>query len=90
MKLRNIQEHIGFGILRLCIMLVISALVIIIWDIVAKGHGAISWQFITDMPRKGMTEGGVFPAIVGTPAGVFWSLHINQSSFAPPWAIRSP
>jgi phosphate transport system permease protein len=66
MKARNIHELIGFGILRLCVLFVIAALVVIISDIFLKGHEAISWEFISQMPRKGMTEGGILPAIVGT------------------------
>jgi phosphate transport system permease protein len=32
----------------------------------SKGIGVISWEFISEMPKNGMTEGGFFPAIVGT------------------------
>ena len=35
-------------------------------DIGGKGGGAISWEFLTQAPRRGMTEGGIFPAIFGT------------------------
>ncbi len=31
-----------------------------------KGIGGISWEFISAMPSNGMTEGGIFPAIIGT------------------------
>jgi phosphate transport system permease protein len=33
---------------------------------VSNGMGVIDWTFLTDIPRMGMTEGGIFPAIVGT------------------------
>jgi phosphate transport system permease protein len=33
---------------------------------VEKGIPAITWQFLTDIPRQGMRAGGIFPAIVGT------------------------
>ena len=33
---------------------------------VSNGAGAINWTFLTDIPRQGMTQGGIFPAIVGT------------------------
>jgi phosphate transport system permease protein len=39
---------------------------IILYDIFSKGLPALSWGFITEFPRKGMTEGGILPAIIGT------------------------
>lgn len=38
----------------------------IIFDIVIHGAPAISREFIFDMPRRGGSEGGIWPAIVGT------------------------
>ena len=38
----------------------------ILWRIVYLGQGAITWEFLTDAPRHGMEEGGIFPAIFGT------------------------
>jgi len=35
-------------------------------DIIWKGLPVISWTFLTEFPRQGGTEGGIFPAIVGT------------------------
>lgn len=66
MKKKYIHQKIGFGILRLCLLLVLGVLAMILYDIFTKGGGIISWKFITEMPRKGMTEGGIWPAIVGT------------------------
>jgi len=34
--------------------------------LVVKGHSAISWGFLTQMPTNGMTAGGIFPALLGT------------------------
>ncbi|MEM6263621.1 MAG: phosphate ABC transporter permease PstA [Bacteroidota bacterium] len=66
MKQRNLQQLIGIGSLFLATFIVISFLGIILWDILSKGAGAVSWEFLSDVPRKGMTEGGIFPAIIGT------------------------
>lgn len=38
----------------------------ILFDIILKGIPAISWEFLTGYPRKGGSEGGILPAIVGT------------------------
>jgi phosphate transport system permease protein len=64
--------------------------VIIFFDIVSKGAGKISWEFLFSMPRKGMTEGGILPAIVGTlmvtiitaifavPLGMGCAIYLNE------------
>ncbi|MBU1087735.1 MAG: phosphate ABC transporter, permease protein PstA, partial [Candidatus Omnitrophica bacterium] len=66
MKDRKAEQFLGFLILRACVCFVIAALLIILFDIFTKGAGSISWEFLSAMPKKGMTEGGIFPAIVGT------------------------
>jgi len=41
-------------------------LLLVMGYIVWQGVGAISWEFVTAMPRNGMREGGILPAVVGT------------------------
>lgn len=49
--------------------LVLTAMVaLILGNIVRHGIGHISWAFLTQAPKSGMTEGGIFPAIFGTAA----------------------
>ncbi len=83
-------ERIGFTLLSSAAILVLLFLGIIIWDIISKGVGVISWQFLTQAPREGMTEGGIFPAILGTflvslitvlfavPLGMFAAIYLNE------------
>ena len=83
-------ERIGFFLLSSAAVLVLFFLGIIIWDIFSKGVGVISWQFLTQAPREGMTEGGIFPAILGTflvslitvlfavPLGMFAAIYLNE------------
>ena len=87
---RKITEKIGFVLLRLAAMFVVVMLAFILYDIFSKGGGVISWEFITQKPRKGMTEGGIWPAIVGTfwvslvtiifavPIGMFAAIYLNE------------
>jgi phosphate transport system permease protein len=65
MKTKIIQ-NIGFSLLFLCILTTLFFLGAIIYFIAARGTQILSWQFLTDIPRKAMTAGGVAPAIVGT------------------------
>jgi phosphate transport system permease protein len=60
------SQKIAFGLLFLATLLIVVPVGMIVVIIVQKGIGGISWQFLTDIPRKGMREGGIFPAIVGT------------------------
>ena len=90
MKARKVKQKLGFGILRLATWLVLFILGVILWDIISKGAGAISWEFIVAPPSQGMTEGGIFPAILGTvlvtmvtalvavPFGVFAAIYLNE------------
>lgn len=60
------QQMIGFMIVRLCMAVVVAALFIILFDIFSKGYKVINWEFLTQAPKKGMTAGGILPAIIGT------------------------
>ncbi|NOZ07096.1 MAG: phosphate ABC transporter permease PstA [Chloroflexi bacterium] len=59
-------QRIVFGALTAAMVLVIIPLIFVIGYIVVQGAGAISWEFLSGMPRNGMREGGILPAIVGT------------------------
>ncbi len=68
----------------------LSVLVYFLIFLIRNGINAISWDFITDIPRKNMTEGGIFPAIVGTfyvasltvlisvPLGISAAIYLNE------------
>ena len=60
------EQRIAFTLLRACAFAVVAILFILVFDIASKGIGVISWDFLTKAPMKRMTEGGIFPAIVGT------------------------
>jgi phosphate transport system permease protein len=66
MNAAKIREKIAFSVLGLVTLLVVIPILMIIFYIVKNSIGAINWEFITQAPRNGMKEGGIFPAIVGT------------------------
>ncbi|MCD6574900.1 phosphate ABC transporter permease PstA [Candidatus Aerophobetes bacterium] len=86
----KIIEKVGFFTLILATILVLAILGVILYDILAKGAGVISWEFLTQPPRRGMTEGGIFPAIIGTlyvsfitvlfsvPLGICTAIYLNE------------
>jgi phosphate transport system permease protein len=65
MRKKHIQ-NIGFAGLFLCMASTLFFLGLIIFFIGVRGAKVISWEFLTQIPRSGMTQGGVAPAIVGT------------------------
>jgi phosphate transport system permease protein len=86
----RIKERFGFGVLLVATLVVVIPVLFIIWLIISKGWSALSWNFLFTMPRQGMREGGIFPAIVGTlylvivsiafalPIGVMAAIYLSE------------
>jgi len=87
---KKITQFLGFFFLRLCLYVVLAVLLLFLYDIGRKGAGSISWEFLTTAPRRGMTQGGILPAIVGTflvtfitavlavPMGMAAAIYLNE------------
>jgi phosphate transport system permease protein len=87
---KKVAQFLGFFLLRACLYLVLAVLLLVLYDIGKKGGGAISWEFLSQAPRKGMTAGGIFPAIFGTflvtlitallavPLGMCSAIYLNE------------
>jgi len=90
MNNRTIEQRTGFILLSLFFLIVLAIIIVIFVDIISKGFSVISWEFLTQPPRKGMTQGGIFPAIVGTfmvtvmtavlavPLGMGCAIYLNE------------
>ncbi len=59
-------QKIGMAGAGLVTALVVIPIVLVILFIIVNGFRAISWEFLTQPPTNGMTEGGILPAILGT------------------------
>ena len=66
MKSKLLKQKVYFICFRIITAVVVGFLLFMIGTFIYNGIGVIDWTFLTDIPRKGMTEGGIFPAIVGT------------------------
>ena len=65
------------------LVLIVSYLVYLAWP-------SLGWEFLVDVPRRGMTDGGIWPAFVGTlylvgislavsaPIGVLAAVYLNE------------
>jgi len=75
-------QNFGFFLLFLSIAITLSFLAVILFFIGIHGVRAISWEFLTQVPRNGMTAGGIAPAIVGT-----FYLTLGAVAFALPLGL---
>jgi phosphate transport system permease protein len=65
-------------------------LVLIVGYLVYLAWPSLGWEFLVDVPRRGMTDGGIWPAFVGTlylvgislvvsaPIGVLAAVYLNE------------
>ena len=63
---RKTQETLAYWLLRGLTYFIVLAIAWIIFDVILHGLPAISWEFLTAVPRRSGAEGGILPAIVGT------------------------
>lgn len=82
-KPRGVQV-VAFSLLGTASVAAFLALGVILFYMIREGSGAISWAFLTQFPRKAMTEGGIFPALVGS-----FYLTIGAILAALPFALAS-
>jgi phosphate transport system permease protein len=66
MNYAKIRQTIAFTILGAATMVVVVPIILTMIYIMQQGFPAVSWEFISQPPKHGMREGGIFPAIVGT------------------------
>ncbi len=60
------RERGVFMLLRLLTYTVVLVVAYIILDIVLKGVPVLSWEFLSEFPRKSGETGGILPVIVGS------------------------
>jgi phosphate transport system permease protein len=56
------------ALLGFSVLLIVGILVVILGNVAFHGAKAVTWEFLTQPPRDGLTAGGIMPAIVGTAA----------------------
>jgi phosphate transport system permease protein len=83
-KRKRRSQNLAFYIFSAFSYFIVLILFIILGFIIYKGIGVISFNFIFGSPENGMTEGGIWPAIVGT-----FYLMIGSAIFSFPIGIMS-
>ena len=61
-------DRIAVALLGASVVVIGAILTVIVANVAIHGIGAVTWTFISQPPRAGLTEGGILPAIVGTAA----------------------
>jgi len=90
MKIRRLKEKLAYLSLISISIVIMFILGFIFYFIFSKGISVISWEFLSQMPKKSMTAGGIFPAILGTfcltagsilfalPLGVLSAIYLSE------------
>ncbi len=59
-------NHLFTIAISLATLLVVSAFIWLLWDLVAQGLDKLSWEFLSQAPKRSGREGGIWPMIVST------------------------
>jgi phosphate transport system permease protein len=78
------SQKVARTILGMATLVSLGTALFLIGYIFFRGFQYINWEFLTQPPRSAMTEGGIYPAIVGT----FW-LVVWTAIFALPFGIMA-
>ncbi|MGL5567772.1 MAG: phosphate ABC transporter permease PstA [Cetobacterium sp.] len=77
-------------LIKFTALIAVVPIILILSYILYKGLPAMTWEFLTEVPKRGMRAGGIFPAIVGTiyltlgtiaisvPFGVFTGVYLVE------------
>ena len=83
-------EAVAKAVFALMAAAMVVPLVLIVSYLVYLAWPTLGWEFIVDVPRRGMTDGGIWPAFVGTlylvgislvvstPIGVLAAVYLNE------------
>ena len=87
---KTATQRLAFGLFAVLSVGVVVILFVILGFIIYKGGKVLSWDFITEFPKNGMTTGGIYPAIIGTlylvagsslvsfPIGILSGIYMNE------------
>lgn len=63
---KQMVQSIAFTFLRAAAITVVLPVLLVVYFLTTRGWRALSWEFLTTMPKDGMTAGGIFSPILGT------------------------
>ena len=63
---RQQTDILATRIMQIAAIIVVVPIIFVIGYVILQGIGTLNFEFITAAPRNGMTEGGIWPALLGT------------------------
>jgi phosphate transport system permease protein len=81
---RHLAQRLGFSLLTLMAVMTVVPIIAVVAYILTQGSPAISWEFLSAVPREGMRAGGILPAIIGT-----FYLTLGTAVFSVPLGIAA-
>lgn len=87
---KEATERVARAVLGLMAAAMILPLVLIVGYLVVRAWPSLGWSFLVDVPTRGMRDGGIWPAFVGTlylvgislvvstPIGVLAAIYLNE------------
>ena len=81
---RFLVQRLGFVLLTLIAVGTVVPIVLVVAHVLIQGAPAISWEFLSGLPRDGMRQGGILPAIVGT-----FYLTLGTAVFSVPLGVAA-
>jgi len=81
-------------------LIIIAIIGVILGTLIVGGYKTITWEFLSQPPREGMTKGGIFPAMVGMllstlimtiavlPVGVLSAVYLHEYAKAGSWLTK--
>jgi len=63
---RTTKDIVVKSLTGMSVLLILFVIVAILTVTFIGGWSHLSWEFLTEFPKEGMTKGGIFPAVVGT------------------------
>lgn len=97
------NKYLGYSVVAASAVSAIIILTIIaymIYEIYSGGRNYLTWEFLTTAPREGMTQGGIFPAILGTvlmvlimsiacvPIGTVTAIYLHEYANRNSWLTK--
>jgi phosphate transport system permease protein len=98
---RNTKDTVIKSLTGMSVLLIFFVIISMLAVIFVGGWKSLTWEFLSQFPRDGMTRGGIFPAIVGTalmtlimtvaavPFGAITAVYLAEYASEKSWLART-
>jgi phosphate transport system permease protein len=98
---RRLLGFAAVAIATLAAVAIVGLIVGMLLDFLFRGGANVTWEFLTQAPRNSNTEGGIFPALIGTtflvllmtlmgvPVGTATAIYLSEFARRDAWFPRA-